>query len=359
MKQPGIFFFFFGISYVFIYRIISTVIQKELFRFILLLCLGLIVPVALLLAVILSGGTFHRFWFWVVEYASAYGSIVKFDEGWYNLKYTTQLIWDHLALICICTGVGLFFTIRGKLQKNTNWILFLFACFSLLALLPGWYFRHHYFVFIAPLCSMFIGVGFYVFQKTEPKWKYLPLLLFGTVLCENILSHEHYYFITSPINVVKETYYGKFPESIEIGNFLASHTKPSDRIAVLGSEPQIFFYSKRRSVSGYIYMYSLMELQPYARRMQDELIADIEQKKPGYIVLYKISHSWTAKAGSDLHIIDWSTKYIDTYYSVAGIVEIIDVYNVQYMWGSDAQKYTPLSQEVIYIYKRNIDHHEP
>jgi len=46
---------------------------------------------------------------------------------------------------------------------------------------------------------------------------------------------------------------------------------------VLGSEPQIYFYSGRRSATGYLYMYSLTEEQKYALRMQKEMIGEIEK----------------------------------------------------------------------------------
>ena len=50
-----------------------------------------------------------------------------------------------------------------------------------------------------------------------------------------------------------------FPESVKIGDYIREHSNPDDKIAVLGSEPQIYFYSKRLSATGYIYTYGLME----------------------------------------------------------------------------------------------------
>ena len=50
-----------------------------------------------------------------------------------------------------------------------------------------------------------------------------------------------------------------FPESLEIAKIIKASTSSRDRIAVLGSEPQIFFYSNRRSATGHIYTYALME----------------------------------------------------------------------------------------------------
>jgi hypothetical protein len=58
---------------------------------------------------------------------------------------------------------------------------------------------------------------------------------------------------------------------VELGNvarYIQSQTAKSERFAVLGSEPQTYFYAKRRSVTGYMYTYPLTENQPYAEVMQ-------------------------------------------------------------------------------------------
>ena len=40
---------------------------------------------------------------------------------------------------------------------------------------------------------------------------------------------------------------------------LREHSAPDARIAILGSEPEILFYARRHSATGYIYMYDLLE----------------------------------------------------------------------------------------------------
>ena len=60
-----------------------------------------------------------------------------------------------------------------------------------------------------------------------------------------------------------------------------------------------FFDARRRSATGYIYTYGLMEMQPLALQMQKEMIAEIEAAKPKYIVFAKFRCSWllTAEVG--------------------------------------------------------------
>jgi hypothetical protein len=75
---------------------------------------------------------------------------------------------------------------------------------------------------------------------------------------------------------VSRSIYGLSPfyESLKIADFIKKNTNPEDRIAILGSEPQIFFW---RSASSYIYMYPLMENHDFIFQMQKDFINDIKQ----------------------------------------------------------------------------------
>ena len=67
--------------------------------------------------------------------------------------------------------------------------------------------------------------------------------------------------------------------------YIREHSAPDARVAVLGSEPQIYFYAHRRSASGFIYMYDLVQLHDYAGQFQREMIAEIEAAKPLFLVM--------------------------------------------------------------------------
>src|SRR5205823_5115769 len=98
-----------------------------------------------------------------------------------------------------------------------------------------------------------------------------------------IVGNVYIWFGASPADAVRDTYHSTvFSNAISAAEYIAAHTRPGDRIAVLGSEPEIYFYSRRRSVTGYIYMYPLMEEQPYAATMQADLISDLERTRPEY-----------------------------------------------------------------------------
>jgi hypothetical protein len=109
-----------------------------------------------------------------------------------------------------------------------------------------------------------------------------------------------------PVDSIPRYVYGlsPFAESIPIAKYLREHTTPNDTIAILGSEPQIYFYSNRHSATGYIYTYGLMEPQKYAEQMQREMIREIEVARPKYLIIIAMEDSWTRWHDSKLEIFD-------------------------------------------------------
>src|SRR5262249_46325156 len=141
-----------------------------------------------------------------------------------------------------------------------------------------------------------------------------------------------------------------FPESIRIGEYIREHSSPNDTIAVLGSEPQIYFYARRHSATGYIYAYGLMELQPYAHQMQQEMINEIETARPKFLVLIVINKSWLAFTDSDLTIFRWADSYCDANYEEVGLINITDQ-GADYYLSGRPRGVTP-TVEHISIYRR-------
>jgi serine protease inhibitor ecotin len=139
---------------------------------------------------------------------------------------------------------------------------------------------------------------------------------------------------------------------VEFGSYIRGHSEADARIAVLGSEPEIYFYAGRHSATGYIYTYGLMEEQKYASQMQREMMDEIEKAKPEYVVKVVVATSWLRKANSDLTIVLWAQKYIGEQYRVVGVADI--AMTTTYRWDEQAEGYVPRSRYSMYLYKRKI-----
>jgi len=140
-------------------------------------------------------------------------------------------------------------------------------------------------------------------------------------------------------------------ESVRIAEYLRGHTTPSDTIAVLGSEPQIYFYSNRHSATGYIYTYGLMEAHRYATQMQEEMIREIEQARPKFLISVVMPDSWLQRSESEKLIFNWATEYTTQNYTVAGFVNMVAPDKTDYYFGSVPQSVPQLGKYVL-IYER-------
>ena len=115
-----------------------------------------------------------------------------------------------------------------------------------------------------------------------------------------------------------------FSESLEIAQYIRDNTKKEDTVAVLGSEPQIYFYSQRKSATRHLYMYPLMEKHVYARKMQDEMIREIEGAQPKFVVMVKIGGTWvSARPNFSTALKDWAQGYLNREYEIDGVVDIL------------------------------------
>ena len=124
---------------------------------------------------------------------------------------------------------------------------------------------------------------------------------------------------------------------------------------MLGSEPQIYFHAGRRSATGYIYTYPLMELQDYAATMQDEMIRQIETAHPKYLVSVAIRTSWLARAGSERRILDWSDRYTAACYDLVGIADIHPPTETTIVWDEAVRGYQPQSENLVLTFRRKSD----
>jgi hypothetical protein len=120
---------------------------------------------------------------------------------------------------------------------------------------------------------------------------------------------------------------------------------------VVGSEPEIYFYSQRLSATGYVYMYPLMEPQPYASTMQKEMIAEIEATHPRFLVMVDDPLSWLHRDESDPTIILWFTKYAQAGYHLVGLADMLKD-GTEYHW-ADAATYQPRSPFRVFVYERS------
>ncbi|MCX6376572.1 MAG: hypothetical protein NTU88_11160, partial [Armatimonadetes bacterium] len=246
----------------------------------------------------------------------------------------------------------------SRARANSAFLLG-FLVFSFLTTCPGLFFRSHYFVLMLPAVGLLAGVGVSATVNLLLEWKSpravlaIPMALFVLAAMVTVYKERVFFFSATPTEACRMMYgVNPFPESVDVAKYIKDHSTSSDCIAVLGSEPQIFFYSQRHSATGYIYVYGLMEPQKYASEMQQDMMREIESAKPKYIVFTNIQTSWLARPESDLTILRWAARYATDHYRLVGVVDMISEDYCPAYWGKDAAKYTPTTPDNVFVFER-------
>jgi hypothetical protein len=326
------------------------------------LAAGGLLPFVLTCLLLMWAGVFDRFWHWTIEYAAAYASIIGPVIGMQVLWATvTQLFTDAPGLWLLgLLGLGLIWF--SPALKSWRVFVLGFAAFSFLAVCPGWYFRGHYFLLLLPAFGLLAGIAVQTLTELLPRGGLLltvPIVaatLFGLAGLQSLWVSRKVYFQFTPIRANREIYGGNpFPESIEVAKFIDQHCLSGSKIAVIGSEPQIYFYSRRHSATGYIYAYPLMEPQPYAAKMQEEMIQEIEQANPRYIVFVSVSTSWLQRPESHRRIFDWFNQ-LQGKLRLAGVAEILSLDESAYHWSLGGATFTPRAANWIAVFENPAGH---
>ncbi len=341
VKQHAIFFSIFAILFYFQRRIRSGKSKKEAAFGTGLLILSSAVPFLVCCAALYAAGVFPKFWFWTFSYARMYVSELPVStalDGF--LTFAPPVIggWNMIWAIAVF-GLPAIYWDR---KMRAHWDFWAgFALFSFLTICPGFFFRPHYFITLLPAVSMLSGVMFssslkFLSHRFSPRWRIVPIFIMVLAVCVPMLQNLDF-FRATPENASRMMYGpgNPFPEMLKIAEYIKNHSSEQDKIAVIGSEPQIYFYSQRESATGYIYVYSLMEPHAYALKMQQEMIREIESARPRYIVFVNLRLSWLLREHSNMHIVRWTERYLKDYYQPRGFMDSISQRVMENEEGSD------------------------
>ena len=321
---------------------------------------GIILPFALCCLVLWRAGVFGKFWFWTIDYARQYASVVPLDQAprlfWESFREVTTscyLLW----LIASAGFVLLWFDER--LRPSRVWFLG-FCIASALAVCPDFYFRKHYFLVALPALALLAGVAV---SAAGRRWtrqgggvglNAWPVWIWVVALAVTIAANRDIWFRFTPIQVAFAIYGDDpFGQAAFVAQYIQHSSPPGARVAVIGSEPEIYFLARRHSATGYIYTYPLMEPQPFARKMQDQMIAEIETNAPAFAVFADSPvFSWGRQPDSDPHLFDWWSSYRTNYVRV-GLVDVVSHSDTQFRFGAEkAARYGKIRGIGLEIFQR-------
>ena len=212
---------------------------------------------------------------------------------------------------------------RAPRRPFLVWLLI----FSFVGVLPGFTFREHYFILVLPAVACLFGAAVSVVRE---RWAAAPqaatAAAVGLVLiplATAFAMEGAFYFWLTPEEACRHVYQeNPFIEAVGVADYIRARTKPEDAIAVIGSEPEIYFYCRRPSATGFIYMYPSVEKQPYARQFQKQMIHEVEAARPKYVVFVNLKASWLPPPGADMTVAKWFIGYQSRELKLVGLVEV-------------------------------------
>jgi hypothetical protein len=304
-------------------------------------------------------GAFHQFVFWTITYAAQYASAIPIVRGPDVLRATLNAVVGPNLILWVLPWVGALVmwwesrldgdSLTSKVQSLKSegrsprsnveeeeagarhssianrqsqipcprfFLTVLLFC-SFASASVGLYFREHYFILVLPVLALLTGVavsrGLYLLKHDQTIELFLavPILgLFVIAVCAALIGHGAIWLALTPEQAIRSTYGSTlFAETVRVADYLKAHAAPDARVAVLGSEPEIYFYARRRAATGHLYMYPLMEEHPYALKLEEQVIGEIERARPEYVVYVDDEYSWLTQPSSPQKLFEWWKAY--------------------------------------------------
>ncbi len=312
---------------------------------------GFAIPYLLTALLAFLQGTFATFWLWTVRYAASYAGDLPIRFGWINFRSQMGEILASMPVYWLLALGGLLVVLFGPSGRARKFLLPLLLC-SFLALCPGFHFRPHYFILVAPVVALLAGAPFASTRVPRPLEVVLSLLLIGGTLFQ-LWSEGWFLFVAPPEEYVKKAYQTTkpFAESVGVARYVRDNTGPKDPILVLGSEPQIYFYARRLSATGHIYMYPLMEEQPYAEAMQEEMLKDMNRTRPRYVILVDDLSSWLSVSKSGERFRHKLNEFVGSGYELDGVAAVSRDDKGFAVFGGSAGQFVPNTASRILVYR--------
>ena len=315
---------------------------------------GVLAPFALVCLALLLAGTLRTFLFWSFVYGSTYSAGLSAAAG--NLGDRFVAVAPSSSIVLALAAIGFVALLRDRHHSRRMFVLLLAAA-SCVGTAIGLHFRPQYCLLMLPALAALGAIGLDVLVRllaARPavlRQSVAVVVAFAAV-GQPLYASRDVLFELGPVQASRLVYgRNPFPESVQVARYIREHTAPGDRVAVVGSEPQIYFYAGRRSATGYIYTYPLMELQPYAAAMQQQMIQEIEKADPRYLVFVRAAGSWLVRDNSDRTIFGWFEQYQRGFKRV-GVADILPRQETVYRWDGEAQGYAPRSDVWLMVFER-------
>jgi 4-amino-4-deoxy-L-arabinose transferase-like glycosyltransferase len=261
------------------------------------LVIGMICPLALMVAYFALRGGLADLYSQVIMYNSVYVSNNLRQNFFQSLVPHLNNWLSSLGFVWIPAGAGL---IWGKGSTENQRLLTLWFIFDLGGAILGGRYYPHYFLQILPSFTLLAGYGWLALKDRQWLVPYgfrniaLISYIIATLLVFLIGQFQFTYaWISFRLN-------GNLTITEQAARFFAANTTKEETIYVWGAETVIYFLSERKSASRYVYLYPLLARGYSSPEQVNDLLRDIEIQKPRYILDTSVNNELIPSLESEL-----------------------------------------------------------
>ncbi|MCC7246360.1 MAG: glycosyltransferase family 39 protein [Saprospiraceae bacterium] len=307
-----------------------------------------------------AGNAFYEF---AIVEAGKYAEGFSFEEGWPLFTGTYNALDKDYGALMWAAYIALALSWLSSLELWKKIGLSLLFVAGFWTVTPGLRFYGHYWLIWMPFMALAIGALPKVLEMFFAQYlpslttaaKFSPVLMI-LLLLFNLIKQQQYYFRPNLTAVVRNTYGDNpFNPIKRVGDFLKKRVKPEDKLALIGSEPQLYVYTGLDSPTRHAYFTYLMldtTKTPRIFDWQREFKEDLVRENPKYMVFTSHAISVYANKNSDMRIFDWLTQHIQNNYNRIGCVEIPPNNDYKYyLTDAEVKGMVPKTQFFIDVYE--------
>lgn len=286
--------------------------------------LGFVLISSIIAGYFYARGAFTELVYWSFTHNYLYSKNITLS---FSLPRVLEFSLEILKTNVLPIAVGLFSSVILVFKKDSKGYFALgFFILSMLATVPGVIYSH-YFAQIAPAVAVIggFGVAFLMDTLRNRKLRVAAVLASAlAILLIPISINANYYIDYSP-DELSRRYFGTnpFPESVDLAQYIMERTTPDDSIFIIGSEPQVLLYAKRKSAASFVMFYPLMmAIYPRYKEFQRKVWEEVNNTHPKYVITIWLQTSLLWDRRADLLIINKSKEMIVGKYFLEAVMTI-------------------------------------
>ena len=290
--------------------------------------LGFFLPIALTVLILWAIGSGQEALFWLFDYPNMYANDVNAEDAAKAFDLMKHLVFTDYQGYFIAAILGVLAVIVSKKEVNEKVFLLSWAMLTVATVALGKRFYGHYWQYSIPILAI-LGTLFFqeIYARLYQKMGRIEatiVLIVATLWSIHAVFIQPSYYFNPPLAEISQRFSPGNPyvEDKLLSDYIQKITKPTDHIAVFGSEPQYFIYLQKPSPIRHIYMaFFVNGNYPRAMRWQNETLDDLKTSKPEYVVFNKYPIAWMYQPNNSQWLYAAIYTYVMDNYDLVAFIE--------------------------------------